>query len=148
MSKSKRRKQFTAQQNAANTILTNRDLETNPLTAAEILALPRNQRPPRSEWPDAGGGNNPKPYAKRRRPMKREWFPSSGGGSGEDVWNVIIFLALWAVCSLVEYGVYSSLGMADPYLIFLAIFTGLISACVVLGVFHGGSGGGDLTRWW
>jgi hypothetical protein len=144
MSKAKRKKQFVARQKAADAILADRDLDENPLTAAEIMALPRNQRPPRSEWPDAGVGNNPNPYP-RRKPYKREWFPSSGGGSGaDDFVSVIVFLALWAVCSLVFYGVYTSLGMATPFSVIVAVISGLLAATMI----RGGGAGLDVTHWW
>lgn len=143
MSRGKRKKQYAAQQKAAEAILMNRDLEKNPLTAAEIVALPRSQRPPRSEWPDAGVGENPKLYPKRRKPMKREWFPSSGGFDA-DAWSIIVFLTIWAVCSLVFCGVYTSLGMESPFSVIVAIISGLFAAIMI----RGGGAGFDPTRWW
>lgn len=150
MSKSKRKQKLAKQHKAAAAILENRDLEKNPLTATEILALPRNQRPPRSEWPDSGVGDNPLPYTKGRGKYKRSWFPASSGGSGEDVFNVIGFLILWATCSAVHYGVYTTLwGSMPPYTLIFAIIAGLISAIIVVGILKGGgSGGFGVTHWW
>lgn len=140
MSKAKRKKQFAAQQKAADTILANRDLEKNPLTAAEILALPRNQRPPRDEWPDDRVGKNPRPYPKRRIVSR-----FSGGGTGIDFIGVIGFLILWAACAFVLYFVYNSLGMGSPYSMIAAIVSGLVSAIIVR---TGATAGVDVTNWW
>jgi hypothetical protein len=140
MSKAKRKKQFATQQKAADAILSNRDLEKSPLTRAEIMALPRNQRPPRSEWPNDGLGtslaSNPEHGIASRY---------SGGGSDLDFLGIIGFMILWAVCGSVLYFVYDSLGMILPYSMIAAVVSGLLGAMMIR---SGATGGVDVTHWW
>lgn len=146
MAKAKREKKSVTQQKAADVILADRDLVKNPLTAAEIVALPRKQRPPRSEWPNSGADKNPRPYSKRRRTEAGALLRYSGGGSGAGFFKVLGFLILWAACSFALYGAESGLSIAFPYLVVGAIIGGLWGAVVILDVIKGGSGR-DLTRW-
>lgn len=111
------------------------------LTAAEILALPRDKRPPRSEWP-IEMTENPNPYPKRKEGRS---FSGFSPGSGFNIWSVVGFLLLWAVCSLVFYGVYTALGMISPMPITLGVVSGLFAAIIIrTGTFSGV----DVTHWW
>lgn len=143
MSRAKRRKQYTAQQKAAEAILDGRDLEKKPLTANEILALPRNQRPPRSEWP-IEMLENPKPYAKRKDSGYSSPF-SSLNNSGGAFFDIIVFLGLWAICSFVFYGIYNLLHLPDITCIILGIISGLFAAIMLR---TGNFSGTDVTNWW
>lgn len=144
MSRSKRRRKYAEQQKAAETILENRDLKTNPLTAAEILALPRNQRPPRSEWP-IEMLENPNPYPKReQRRLERSWGSS---GSGVGFFDVIGFLILWAICAAVIYAANNALGYPYPWV--FGIIGGFFSACLIIAIGKGGGSGGFTgDNWW
>lgn len=115
------------------------------LTAAEILALPRDQRPPRSEWP-IEMLENPNPYAKRPKSKLSRSF-SSSGGSGVGFFDVVGFLILWAICSAVIYAANNALGYPYPWV--FGIVGGFFSACLITGIAKGGgSGGFSGDNWW
>lgn len=111
------------------------------LTASEILALPREKRPPRSEWP-IEMTENPNPYPKRK---EERGYSGYSAGSDFNIWSVFVFLLIWAVCSFVFYGVYTALGMASPIPITLGIVSGLLATIVIK---TGAFSGVDVTNWW
>lgn len=115
------------------------------LTAAEILALPRDKRPPRSEWP-IDMTENPNPYPQREEDsyLADPWRSS---GSGIGFFNVIGFLILWAICAGVIYAANNALGYPYPWVI--GIVGGLFAACIILAIGKGGSSGGfNVDNWW
>lgn len=144
MGRAKRRKQYKAQQETAEVILKDRDLEAKPLTANEILALPRNQRPPRSEWP-IEMLENPKPYSKRRSNGSWQPFSNLPSGSSDGCLSVVFFLGLWAICSFVFYAVYTALGWPEITCIMLGIISGLLASIMIR---TGSFSGMDVTHWW
>lgn len=116
-----------------------------PLTAAEIVALPYKDRPPRSEWPADDVKKNPRPYKKRKSAEGRTYGSSIGH---IDFVGIFGFLILWAVCAGIEYYIMMSMGLLQATAIALGIIFGLLTAGFIVLTFKGGGfGGSDVGTW-